>query len=92
MRCLASYYDNWVEARDPAKHPEIYLDCERALRIDPGNTRALDLLSQRLWRLYAFGVDVTSELEQLDGLVSKALTVNPKDTSAHAAKGPSDNS
>ena len=37
----ARVIDNFADAQDPVKHPELFEFCEQALRLDPGNTRAL---------------------------------------------------
>ena len=87
LRCLAAYNDNFEEAHDPVKHPEIYELCDRAVRLDPGNTRALALLSARLWWLKILGVDIGAEIQRLEELVPKALAVNPNDGDARYARG-----
>jgi adenylate cyclase len=38
LRCVAAFFNNFLDAQDPVKHPEIYGSCEQALRLDPGNT------------------------------------------------------
>jgi adenylate cyclase len=86
LRCLAAFRDNYTDARDPVGHPEIYDLCDRALRIDPGNTTALSLVTLRLWQLIGLGADTTAELSRLDELVPKALAINPNDENARYAK------
>ena len=51
---------------------------------DPGNARALDILTWRLLKLAGLGVDITAELERLDELVQKSFTVNPNDGAQNA--------
>jgi TolB-like protein/class 3 adenylate cyclase/Flp pilus assembly protein TadD len=87
LQCLARYNDNHADAQDPAKHPEIFEFCDQALRLDPGNTLALSLLTHRLAALVIRGVDMTAEAGRLDDLVGKALAVNPNDGNARFAKG-----
>jgi len=87
LRCLARVNDNYIEAQDPVKHPEIFDSCDQALRLDPGNTRALSLLTRRLFRLMiSFGVDRAAELKRIDELVQKALEANPNDGDARDAQ------
>ncbi len=87
LRCLARVNDNYMEAQDPVKHPEIFDSCDQALRLDPGNTRALSLLTRRLFRLMiSFGVDRAAELKRVDELVQKALEANPNDGDARDAQ------
>ncbi len=87
LQCLARVNDNAADARDPVKHPEVYEFCEQALRLDPGNTRALSLLAGRLLRSITLGADMTAEVKQLDELVRKALEVDPNGWNAGNAKG-----
>jgi adenylate cyclase len=87
LRCLARVNDNWADATDPANHPKIFESCEEALRLDPGNTRALSLLTYQLARLIVLGADMTDELERLDELTQKALAVDPNDGNARWAAG-----
>ena len=87
LRCLARVNDNWTDATDPANHPKIFESCEEALRLDPGNTRALSLLTYRLVRLIVLGVDMTDELKRLDELTQKAIAVDPNDGNARWAAG-----
>jgi adenylate cyclase len=86
LQCLARVNDNAADAQDPVKHPEVYEFCEQALRLDPGNTRALSLLGFRLKRSITLGADVTVEVKRLDELVQKALEVNPNDWNARNAE------
>jgi adenylate cyclase len=86
LQCLARVNDNSA-ADDPVKHPEIYEACEKAVRLDPGNTLALSLLAHRLVRSIIHGADMTAETERLDDLVRKALAVDPNDGNARYANG-----
>ena len=86
LQCLARVNDNAADAQDPVKHPEVYEFCEKALRLDPGNTRALSLLAFRLKRSITLGADMTVEVKRLDKLVRKALEVNPNDGNARNAE------
>jgi adenylate cyclase len=86
LQCLARANDNSA-ADDPVKHPEIYESCEKAVRLDPGNTLALSLLAKRLVRSIIHGVDMKAEVERLDDLVQKALAVDPNDGNARYANG-----
>ncbi len=86
LQCVARIFANYEESRDPVKHPELYEGCEEALRLDPGNTRALKALVYRLSYLSS-GPGRTAELARLDALVQKALSVEPNDLRARWAKG-----
>ena len=86
MQCVARIFANYEESRDPVKHPELYEGCEEALRLDPGNTRALKALVYRLSYLSS-GPGRTAEPARLDALVQKALSVEPNDLRARWAKG-----
>ncbi len=86
LQCLARVNDNGADAQDPVKHPEVYEFCERALQLDPGNTRALSLLGFRLKRSITLGADMTVEVKRLDELVRKALEVNPNDGNTRNAE------
>jgi adenylate cyclase len=86
LQCLARVNDNAADAQDPVKHPEVYEFGEQALRLDPGNTRALSLLAFRLKRSITLGADMTVEVKRLDKLVRKALEVNPNDGNARNAE------
>ncbi len=86
LQCVARFFANFADSRDPVKHPEIYEACEEALRLDPGNTRALKALAVRLSFLPS-GPGRTAKLARLDALVQKALSVEPNDLRARFAKG-----
>ena len=87
LQCLARFNDNSADARDPVKHPEIYEACEEALRLDPGNTRALKSSRRPIVRILSSGAGRTAEVARLDALVQKALAVDPNDGNARFAKG-----
>ena len=86
VRCVSRIFANYLDSHDPAKHPELYEACEEALRLDPGNTRALKALA---YRLYMLGLIPGTEAEaaRLDSLVQKALAVDPNEPRARFAKG-----
>ena len=62
--------------------------CERALNIDPGNVRALVQLAM----IHGFRVsrvqspDARADLERANGLVTRALEIDPGYYAAHCAK------
>lgn len=83
MQCEASSYRLTGEAAKPS------LDlCERALRIDPRNVRALVRLAtyygSRVSRVQS--PDPEADLEQANSLVSRALEIDPGYYAAHCAK------
>ena len=86
VRCVSRIFANYLEAFDPAKHPELYEACEQALRLDPGNTRALKALAMRL---NVLGLIPGTEAEdaRLDGLIQKALADDANEPRARYAKG-----
>ena len=87
LQCQGRVNDNYIDAGDPVKHPELFESCEQALRLYPGNTLALSLLAWRLARLNTLGAGVTTEaVKQIDDLVRKALAVDPNDGNARYAK------
>ena len=86
VRCVARIFANYSDSHDPAKHPELYEDCEQALRLDPGNTLALKALAYRL-NITGLIPGTEAEAARLDSLVQKALAVEPNDLRARFAKG-----
>jgi tetratricopeptide (TPR) repeat protein len=83
MQCEASSY----RLAGEAAAPRLEL-CERALRIDPRNVRALVRLAtyygSRVSRVQS--PDPEGDLEQADALVSRALEIDPGYYAAHCAK------
>ena len=86
MRCVSRIFANYLDSHDPAKHPELYEDCEQALRLDPGNTLALKALAARL-NITGLIPGTEAEAARLDSLVQKALAVDPNELRARYAKG-----
>src|SRR5271165_7417265 len=86
VRCVSRMFANYQDLQDPAKHPELFDDCEHALRLDPGNTRALKALAMRL---NVLGLIPGTEAEdaRLDGLIQKALADDANEPRARYAKG-----
>ncbi|WP_158815300.1 tetratricopeptide repeat protein [Methylocapsa sp. S129] len=62
--------------------------CEQALKADPENVRALSYLSLKFWFPVGLGrsADPEAGLKRADGLVSKALALDPDYAPAHAFK------
>ncbi len=86
VRCVSRIFANYLDSHDPAKHPELYEDCEQALRLDPGNTLALKALAARL-NITGLIPGTEAEAARLDSLVQKALAVDPNESRARYAKG-----
>jgi adenylate cyclase len=62
--------------------------CQRALDADPNNVSALSILSKKFSLLVAIGqsADPAADLQQADGLVSKALALDPDYADGHLAQ------
>jgi adenylate cyclase len=87
LRCRADLNNNPTAFQDVAK--EVFFEpCERALRLDPRNVIALNLLAQRLSATLGSGrsSEPTADLERMDDLVIRALSIAPNDSEAHANK------
>jgi TolB-like protein/Tfp pilus assembly protein PilF len=65
-----------------------YALCERALRIDPYNVRALTILAEKFSsRVNALqSTDRKADIQRADKLVSRALAIDPSSYHAHHAK------
>ena len=64
LQCQGRVNDNYIDAGNPVKHPELFKSCGQALRLDPGNTLALSHLAWRLARLNTLGAGVTEAVKQ----------------------------
>jgi adenylate cyclase len=63
-------------------------DFERALRLDPGLTRAQVGLARTLFdRVIRFQVGDAADLDRAESLIATALSANPNDAEAHFVKG-----
>ena len=66
-----------------------YALCEQALAIDPNNVRALVLLGYKVLLPASNGLsgDPKGDMKRAEELASKALALDPDDTSARELKG-----
>jgi adenylate cyclase len=87
LRCRAGLNNNPTAFQDSVK--DAYFEsCENALHLDPRNVIALNLLAQRLSATLATGrsIDPAGDLNRMDELVIRALSIDPNDSEAHANK------
>jgi TolB-like protein len=61
--------------------------CERSLEIDPDNVRALSILAEKFATRVTTkqSIDREADIRRADGLVSRALTIDPNSYHAHQA-------
>ena len=87
-RCYAAFMRTDLTLERDAS----YRQCEQALQIDPGNIRALSLLSFKFsYRVASFASlaspDRQADLHRADELASLAIKIDPDYSTAHTAKG-----
>jgi adenylate cyclase len=87
LRCRAGLNNTPTAFQDSAKDV-LFEPCETALRLDSRNVIALNLLAQRLSATLATGrsIDPAADLNRMDELVIRALSIDPNDSEAHANK------
>jgi TolB-like protein/Tfp pilus assembly protein PilF len=74
----------WLGKEAEAAYPL----CEQALRVDPNNVRALQVLAMKFQQPVNMGTstDPKADLKRADELLSQALTLDPTAAAAHAVK------
>jgi adenylate cyclase len=87
LRCRASVNNN-PTVYEAYTNGTAFEPCENALRLDPHNAAALNLLAQRIGATLSVGrsIDPVADMGRMDDLLAQALSIDPNNSEAHANK------